>query len=148
MRLRASSKARVDFLIAEQSFRQHPFTMSQRESEDEFKLQGVLPPEDDFAREAAEYPVVPVWVELVADSETPLSLLSKLSSEETSFLLESAEQSDLVGRYSFVGCGSRAMISSQGDTVTLTDRNGLTKSWRAADPLRELEALMLSLIHI
>ena len=99
MRLRASSKARVDFLIAEQSFRQHPFTMSQRESEDEFKLQGVLPPEDDFAREAAEYPVVPVWVELVADSETPLSLLSKLSSEETSFLLESAEQSDLVGRY-------------------------------------------------
>jgi len=116
--------------------------MSQRESEDEFQLRGVLPPEDDFAREAAEYPVVPVWVELVADCETPLSLLSKLSSEEASFLLESAEQSDLVGRYSFVGCGSRAMISSRGETVTLTDRNGLTKSWTAADPLWELEDLM------
>lgn len=116
--------------------------MSQRESEDEFHLRGVLPAGDQFASEAAEYPVVPLWVELVADSETPLSLLSKLSSEGTSFLLESAEQSDLVGRYSFVGCGSRAMISSHGDRITLTDRNGVTSSWSAADPLRELESLM------
>ncbi len=104
-------------------------------------LKGVLPSAEEFAAEAATHSVVPVWIELVADSETPLSVLSKLGSEESSFLLESAEQSDLVGRYSFVGSGSRAVISSRGETITLTDRKG-TRSWKAPDPLKELDTLM------
>lgn len=116
--------------------------MKQRTQSYESLLPGVLPSEEDFAREAVANNVVPVWVELVADSETPLSLLSKLSSEKTSFLLESAEQSDLVGRYSFVGSGYRMMISSRGGTITMTDRHGAVKSWKAADPLTELESLM------
>ena len=104
-------------------------------------LKGVLPSAEEFAAEAATHSVVPVWIELVADSETPLSVLSKLGSEESSFLLESAEHSDLVGRYSFVGSGSRAVISSRGETITLTDRKG-TRSWKAPDPLKELDTLM------
>ena len=104
--------------------------------------EGILPLEGDFAREAANHAVVPVWIELVADSETPLSVLSKLGSEEPSFLLESAEQSDLVGRYSFVGSGARAVISSRGDQVSLTDHDGESTTWTAADPLKELETLM------
>lgn len=104
-------------------------------------FRGAFPSAEDFSREAAEYPVVPVWIELVADSETPLSLLSKLPHDEPSFLLESAEQSDLVGRYSFVGSGARAVIESKGRRVTLTE-NGETRSWDAADPLSELETLM------
>jgi anthranilate synthase component 1 len=116
--------------------------MTQRTQPHGTNLPGVLPSEEAFAREAAAGNVVPVWIELVADSETPLSLLSKLSSEKTSFLLESAEQSDLVGRYSFVGSGSRMMISSRGETITATDRHGGVKSWKAADPLEELESLM------
>lgn len=105
---------------------------------------GIFPSEKDFSHEAVSHDVVPVWVELIADSETPLSLLSKLSSEKTSFLLESAEQNDLVGRYSFVGSGCRAMISASGDTITATDRHGVVNSWSAADPLTELENLMAS----
>ncbi len=103
---------------------------------------GVFPSPQDFALEADSYSVVPVWIELVADSETPLSLLAKLGTEAPSFLLESAEQSDLVGRFSFVGSGARAMISSKGDEITLTDHQGETKTWKAADPLAELEKLM------
>jgi anthranilate synthase component 1 len=104
-------------------------------------LKSVFPSAEEFAIEAATHPVVPVWIELVADSETPLSVLSKLGISEPSFLLESAEQSDLIGRFSFVGAGARAVISSRGETITLTDRNG-TRSWAAADPLQELETLM------
>jgi anthranilate synthase component 1 len=101
----------------------------------------VFPSEEKFAAEAVTHSVVPVWIELVADSETPLSVLSKLGTSEPSFLLESAEQSDLIGRYSFVGAGARAVISSRGETIILTDRNG-TRSWTAPDPLKELETLM------
>jgi len=104
-------------------------------------LKGVFPTAEEFAAEAATHAVVPVWIELVADSETPLSVLAKLGSEESSFLLESAEQSDLVGRHSFVGSGARAVISSRGETIILTDRKG-TRSWKAPDPLKELETLM------
>jgi len=103
---------------------------------------GVFPSVADFARQAGENPVVPVWIELVADTETPLSLLAKLGEKEPSFLLESAEQSDLVGQYSFVGCGARAVIESRGDQIKITDREGLSRSWIAQDPLRELEELM------
>ena len=103
---------------------------------------GVFPSPRDFALESASHSVVPVWVELVADSETPLSLLAKLGQSDPSFLLESAEQNDLVGRYSFVGSGARAVIQSRGEMVTLTDRQGVSKSWKAEDPLKELEELM------
>ena len=107
-----------------------------------FPLSGILPSPHDFAAEAATQSVVPVWIELVADSETPLSLLAKLGTEAPSFLLESAEQSDLVGQFSFVGSGARAILQSQGDQISLTDHSGKTKSWTATDPLKELENLM------
>ena len=104
--------------------------------------EGILPSKEDFARDAEINPVVPLWVELVADSETPLSVLTKLESDQASFLLESAEQNDLIGRFSFVGSGARSVISSKGDQITLTDRNGVSKTWTATDPLKELEVLM------
>ena len=106
------------------------------------RMGNVFPSAGEFAKEAAENAVVPVWIELVADSETPLSVLSKLRDEEPSFLLESAEQSDLVGRYSFVGSGARAVITARGETISLTGRDGTSRSWTAKDPLRELQALM------
>lgn len=106
------------------------------------RLGNVFPSAGEFAKEALENAVVPVWIELVADSETPLSVLSKLRGEEPSFLLESAEQSDLVGRYSFVGSGARAVIAARGETITQTGRDGNSRSWTASDPLKELQALM------
>lgn len=104
-------------------------------------LRGVFPPLEEFSKEASEFSVVPVWIELVADSETPLSLLSKLGGHDPSFLLESAEQTDLVGRYSFVGSGAWARIESSGSMITLTE-NGTSRSWEAEDPLSELEKIM------
>ena len=103
---------------------------------------GILPTVEDFVRDAAEYPVVPVWIELVADSETPLSILLKIGSEDPSFLLESAEQNDLVGLLSIIGSGARAVITSHGNQMTLTDRHGVSQTWDAGDPLEELEQLM------
>jgi anthranilate synthase component I len=117
------------------------FQMSSDQQKDAPVFHGVYPDYEEFAKQSAMHPVVPVWVELVADCETPLSLLAKLRSDEAFFLLESAEQNDLVGRYSFVGSGSRAVISSRGETVIVKDHKG-TRSWSSPDPLSELESLM------
>jgi anthranilate synthase component 1 len=61
------------------------------------------PTREDFHRLAADHTVVPVWRELVADLETPVSAFLKLAGEQPGFLLESVEHGDRWGRFSFVG---------------------------------------------
>lgn len=118
--------------------------MKEAATSDEIHLGKVFPPMEEFEREASTNDVVPVWVELVADSETPLSLLTKLRDDGPAFLLESAEQSDLVGRYSFVGTGARAVVTARDGKVTFRKSDGTTETRDAADPLSELERIMSS----
>lgn len=86
--------------------------------------------------------VIPVWTEIVADGETPVSAFAKLGSAAPAFLLESAEQTDQVGRFSFLGSGARAVLSARDREMTLRDASGVRTWTTAEDPLSELEALM------
>lgn len=61
------------------------------------------PDRDTFIALAADHGSVPVWREVLADLETPLSVYAKLAGDGPSFLLESAEHGERWGRYSFVG---------------------------------------------
>ncbi len=63
----------------------------------------VSPTRDEFVALAADHGVVPVWRELLADLDTPLSVYARLRGDGPSFLLESAEHGERWGRYSFVG---------------------------------------------
>ena len=63
----------------------------------------IQPSPDTFVDLAADHGVVPVWREVLADLETPLSVYAKLSGDGRSFLLESAEHGERWGRFSFVG---------------------------------------------
>lgn len=116
--------------------------MSSATHPEEARLGTIHPSPDIFAEEASCHPVVPVWIELVADSETPLSALSKLRGKGPAFLLESAEQSDLIGRYSFVGSGARAVITARHHEVTITHRDGRVETIPSVDPLAALEGIM------
>ncbi len=63
--------------------------------------------------------LIPVYREFAADLETPVSVYLKLMSEMgPSFLLESVEGGEQVGRYSFVGVNPRGMIALKGQTVS------------------------------
>ena len=65
--------------------------------------------------------LIPVYREFAADLETPVSVYLKLMQDSgPSFLLESVEGGERVGRYSFVGVNPRGMISLQGNTVTVS----------------------------
>jgi anthranilate synthase component 1 len=62
--------------------------------------------------------LIPIYREFAADLETPVSVYLKLMDEMgPSFLLESVEGGEQVGRYSFVGVNPRGMISLSGQTV-------------------------------
>jgi anthranilate synthase component 1 len=63
--------------------------------------------------------LIPVYREFAADLETPVSVYLKLMSEMgPSFLLESVEGGEQVGRYSFVGVNPRGMIALNGRSVS------------------------------
>ena len=51
-----------------------------------------------------EYDVVPVFYEILSDSCTPVNIFNALKQgEETCFILESVDNSEQWGRYSFIG---------------------------------------------
>ena len=101
------------------------------------------PPLEDFRRLATQYNVVAVWAELAADYETPLAAFRKIARPGThAFLLESAENTQVSGRYSFLGAEPRAVFEGRGTTCRVTE-NGQTREFPPQDdPLRELERYM------
>ncbi|MHB0871214.1 MAG: anthranilate synthase component I [Chloroflexota bacterium] len=58
---------------------------------------------EEVRRRAHEGTMIPVYLELLADMETPVSAFVKLGGGDGSFLLESVEGGGQLGRYSFIG---------------------------------------------
>ena len=91
---------------------------------------------DEF-RELARGPanLIPVTREFAADLETPVSVYLKLMDEPgASFLLESVEGGEQVGRYSFVGVNPRATIALRGRVVEKSDGEKGGKGEREITP--------------
>src|SRR5215212_12013929 len=72
------------------------------------------------ARELArEHTVVPLRHTFIADTETPVSAYLKLRGNGPSFLLESAEGGQRVGRWSFLGVHPRSVIRMDHGVLTI-----------------------------
>jgi anthranilate synthase component I len=81
---------------------------------------------------------VPVYREVLADLETPVSAYLKVAAgHQISFLLESVEGGERWARYSFIGVGVQGSIRGFGRNVTLTGTFG-DSSFETDDPLRVL----------
>jgi len=63
--------------------------------------------------------VVPVYGEIVADLETPVSAFLKINEGGYSFLLESVESGEKIGRYSFIGTSPYMILTGDGKTDPL-----------------------------
>jgi len=96
----------------------------------------------EFRELATQGNLIPVWCELLADAETPVSAFQKLDSGGYSFLLESAENSAQAGRYSFVGTDPALVIETLGNTVRITEHSQTREFVSQSDPLTELENLL------
>ena len=74
----------------------------------------------DEARELArEHTLVPLRHTFIADTETPVSAYLKLRGDGPSFLLESAEQGQRFGRWSFLGYRPRTVIRLEDGVLTV-----------------------------
>src|SRR5215207_9860110 len=82
---------------------------------------------EEFRELATQGNLIPVTRRLLADIETPLSAYRKIRGPGESFLFESVEGGEHLGRYSFVGCNPRAVIRQMGGQVELVENGKVTE---------------------
>ncbi len=78
------------------------------------------PDRQEFHRLAAEWSVVPVWRELVADLTTPVAAFVRTVGDEPGFLLESVEHGERWSRFSFIGRRPLGTLVARGRQVAAT----------------------------
>jgi anthranilate synthase component 1 len=90
---------------------------------------------------ASQGNLIPIYRELPADLDTPVSVYLKLAGHGASFLLESVEGGEQVGRYSFIGIEPHAVLSFTGRSYTRRSNSHATTADLAAgkDPLHVLQ---------
>ncbi len=103
----------------------------------------IHPSREEFLGLCAQGNVIPVYTDLMADFETPVSAYAKLKSAGPSYLLESVEGGEHLSRYSFIGCRPRKIFIC-GPQTTEIRRPGQPSETipTPADPLRLIEAEM------
>lgn len=80
---------------------------------------------EEFERLATEHTVVPLVRTLVADTLTPVLTYLTLREEGIpSFILESVEPNEKIGRFSFIGTHPRVVLEARGPSVRVRDRDG------------------------
>jgi anthranilate synthase component 1 len=87
------------------------------------------PTQEEFEQLAKQGNMVPVTRKLLADFETPVSAYWKIRGQGESFLFESVEGGEHLGRYSFVGCNPRAIIRQVGNKVEYIENGRVTQTF-------------------
>jgi len=93
---------------------------------------------EEFVDLAQKYRVVPVAIEVLGDTHTPVSVFEKLVGGNDGFLLESVEGGERWGRWSFIGWSPAFTVSSIGGVTTVDDPRIPVAE---GDPLAVLEDL-------
>ena len=98
----------------------------------------------EFLKLSKKGNVIPVYLEVNADLDTPVSAFLKIKQGDYSFLLESVEGQEKIARYSFLGTNPSLVFKSKGKKIEITDtlrkksRSFITKG----TPLDEIKKIM------
>jgi anthranilate synthase component 1 len=95
------------------------------------------PTPDEFLKLAAQGNVIPVTRRLLADIETPLSAYRKIRGAGESFLFESVEGGEHLGRYSFVGCNPRAVIRQTENRVEVLENGKVIETFSIGQDVKD-----------
>ncbi len=108
-----------------------------------------IPDKAEFIKRAARGNLIPVWRELLADQDTPVSAYERVRAalraadpRAHTFLLESVEGGEHIARYSFLGGHPRVTFRATGRTVEFTHADGHRETMKDVDPLDVLREHM------
>lgn len=100
------------------------------------------PSREEFRRLAKKGNLIPVYREILADMETPVSAFRKIADHEYSYLLESVEGGEKLARYSFLGSGPEVVFKSKGRKVEIIRGRKRKILSVEGDPLQALKEIM------
>lgn len=88
--------------------------------------------------------MIPVYKEINADLDTPVSVFLKIKKTEYSFLLESVEGASKVAHFSFLGSNPSLVLESKGRNIKISylHKGAIRKFVTKADPLDEIKKIM------
>ncbi|MFQ8943753.1 anthranilate synthase component I family protein, partial [Veillonella rogosae] len=90
---------------------------------------------------APGYDIVPVYMEILSDVRTPISVLKALKQVSShTYLLESADNSNHWGRYSFLGYDPKIELFCKNHQMTIKD--GTTRTFDCSDPAAEIRNIL------
>ncbi|PLX88079.1 MAG: anthranilate synthase component I [Desulfuromonas sp.] len=101
-----------------------------------------FPSEADFSQLSYRGNLIPVYREILADMETPVSAFRKIDDGSTSFLLESIEGGEKWARYSFLGSGPARMFRCRDRYYEIVVDGRVESSGEVDDPLARLRDIM------
>ncbi len=94
-----------------------------------------------FLEKARFANLIPVYKEIIADLETPITIFQKVCKSGPSYLLESGEIGENFGRYSFIGCKPFMDFKSMEGRTILNLPKGSKESF-TGNPLEALREVM------
>ena len=108
------------------------------------------PSREEFRVLAERGNLIPVYRDILADMETPVSAFLRIADRPNAFLLESVEGGERMARYSFFGSDPHTTIRSQGMTAWITDPNGTrpVALGPGHDPLHVVEELLREVRYV
>lgn len=97
---------------------------------------------EKVAELAKDYDLIPIALDLFADTETPVSIFKKVMDiSPYCFLLDSVEGGEKWARYSFIGTSPLMRIKIKGDIATITNRDGSVKTIKG-NPYKTIQDIM------
>jgi anthranilate synthase component 1 len=97
---------------------------------------------EQFTKLSRDGNLIPIYREILADTETPVSALMKLYSKSQVFLLESVEGGEKWGRYTFLGADPHCIFGVRGDEVIIRERGEARTQRHGGKPLNILRDLL------
>ena len=95
----------------------------------------------EFKAAAAKGNLIAVHRELLADTETPVSVYMKIKDRQSSYLLESAERGENWGRYSFIGFDPFLTVTLHGNRLQIQTDEGMQVTENIHNPMETLRTL-------
>jgi anthranilate synthase component 1 len=86
--------------------------------------------------------LIPVYREILADTETPVTVLMKHRLSSRLFVLESVEGGEKWGRYTFLGSDPSVVFIVRGEEIVIEEKGSVRRCRHGGDPLRHLKELL------
>lgn len=110
----------------------------------------ITPDRETFRRLATKGNLIPVYRDILADMETPVSAFKRLAHRPNAFLLESVAGGEQLARYSFLGADPYLTFRSRGRIVTIVEgaKTRIVELSENRDPLHVLQEILAGVRYV